>query len=322
VKSLTLTDADGNTAGTYQFADEDISFTLTATVDPTGTAVEWSTSDAYVATVTANGLTAVVTIIDEGDATITVTAGGSTATYTISTRSILETAVGYWEFDDPNNLLKATIGEDLIRGGWDDAEAPISYVEGPAAGNGAASVPKYNFLKCIHGIAPNGVEGATRVNEYTIMFDVMEEDVSLYHAVIQSSVDDALNQVDEASFYLKSRGRIGTGVIGDSPDGTTESGKWYRVIFSAKAAVDGGFYNYYLNGELLKENPFSQINDGRTTLHPAGVIFFGDTRPGEPYNERGDGYDYNDGLYVAGIAIWDRALTAAEVAALGMFNVE
>jgi hypothetical protein len=284
-----------------------------------------------------------VTIKAKGTATVTVTGGNLTATYVISTQSILESAVGYWTFDDPNNILKATIGNDLELGGWDDAEKPIAASAGPTADNGAINVPMYNYLKCVHGIAPNGEhntdpteERIPRVNEFTIMFDVMEENASVYHSLISNSIDATLNQTDEAGMYLKSNGRIGVGYIGDSPNGTTENGKWYRIVFSVKIATESkrepaddpngvlvdGYYKYYLNGELLKDNSYTSVDDGRTALHPAGVLFFADTRPGEPYNERGDGYDFgDDGLHVAAIAIWDRPLTATEITSLGMFDV-
>jgi hypothetical protein len=148
----------------------------------------------------------------------------------------------------------------------------------------------------------------------------MELDASLYHPLLQCNVDDFLNQTTEAGFYLKSDGRIGTGEVGDSPKGTMADGTWYRLIISAKAAVEGGFCNYYLNGKLLKKNPFAEnrIDHTRFTLNPTGVLFFADTRPGDPYNETGDGYNFTgEGLYVAAIAIWDHPLTAKEIAALG-----
>ncbi|MDR0567054.1 MAG: Ig-like domain-containing protein, partial [Prevotellaceae bacterium] len=88
-KSLTVTDADSSSAGTYPFADEDIVFTLTAAVDPAGTALTWAV-DVQTVTVTpsADGLTATVTIKAKGTATVTVTGGNLTATYVISTQSI------------------------------------------------------------------------------------------------------------------------------------------------------------------------------------------------------------------------------------------
>jgi hypothetical protein len=330
LKGITVVDASGASAGTYPFTDglEPVPVTLTATVDPANSGIkpEWSVD---VSTVTvaasADGLSATATITGEGTAVVSVTAGGVTATYTISTTSLLETANGYWTFDDPNDLYKATVGEDLIPGGWDDAEQPIAASDGPSEGNGALNIPKYNYLKCIHGIAANGPAGATRVNEYTIMCDVMEEDASVYHPLLQCNVDEALNQTNEAGFYLKSGGRIGVGDVGDAPRETMENGKWYRVIIIAKAAVEGGFCNYYVNGALVKENPFAEnrIDHSRWTPRPEGVLFFADTRPGEPYNEAGDGYDFTgEGLHVAAIAIWDHPLTPAEIAALGSIAVD
>jgi hypothetical protein len=231
----------------------------------------------------------------------------------------VETANGYWTFDDPNDLFKATVGRDLEPGGWDDAEKPIAAAEGPSAGNGAINIPMYNFLKCYLGIAANGPEGAERVNEWTVMFDVMELDASKYHPLLQFNVDEGLNQVGEAGFYLKSGGRIGTGDIGDSPNGTTENEVWYRVIISAKAAAEGGFCNYYLDGVLLKDNPFGEnrIDASRFTPRPEGLLLFADARPG--MGEGGDAtYDFtDDGLHVAAVAIWDHPLTAEEIAALG-----
>ena len=338
-KSLTVADADGRNAGMYPFADEDITFTLTAAVDPAGTALTWSASAQNVTvTPSADGLTATVTITDAGNATVTVAGGNLTATYTISTQTVLESAVGYWTFDDPDNLLAATYGEAVLElGGWDDATTPIAPSDGPAADNGAINIPRFNYLNCFHGIAPNGPEGATNVNEYTIMFDVMEEDASKYHALINCEVDANLKQTDEAGMYLKSGGRIGSGHIGDSPNGTTENGKWYRIVFSVKIAAEAkrdpepdgalvdGYYNYYLNGELLKENAYTTVDQSRTTLRPYGVSFFGDSRPigksnGIDEGVAGDGYDFgDDGLHVAAIAIWDHPLTTAEIASLGGF---
>ena len=325
LKAITVTPA---TVPAFTLAGQTVQ--LTATGDPNvPVTFAWTSSDPAVATVSPDGL---VTSVDEGSATITVSAGDTKAEVLVSVGipQVYKDMKGWWKFDDPANLLKATVGNDLIAGGWDDKEKPIAVSAGPAAGNGAINVPRYNFLKCFHGIAANGEHNTDptqdrtpNVNEFTVMFDVMEEDASKYHPLIQCNVDANLNQTDEASIYLKSGGRIGTGAIGDSPNGTTENGKWYRVIFSVKAATEGGYYNYYLNGELLKENSFTGVDDGRHTMRPAGVIFFGDTRPGEPYNERGDGYDFgDDGLHVAEIAIWDRPLTAAEIAQLGMFEVE
>ena len=66
---------------------EDESLTLTATITPdfmAGMMVTWSTSDAAVATVDANGK---VTALTAGTATITATAGGMQATCVVTVKS-------------------------------------------------------------------------------------------------------------------------------------------------------------------------------------------------------------------------------------------
>ncbi|MDR1170220.1 MAG: hypothetical protein LBK97_05225, partial [Prevotellaceae bacterium] len=94
--------------------------------------------------------------------------GMDTATYIISTSSILETAAGYWTFDDPSNLFAGIVGEDLIpvNGGYPDSyegeRGEIAAADGPTADNGAIYVPMHNWVKCLHGIAPNGVDTAKR----------------------------------------------------------------------------------------------------------------------------------------------------------------
>lgn len=318
LRGITVTPA---TVPTFTLAGQTVQ--LTATPDPNiPVTFVWTSSNPAVATVSSDGL---VTSVDEGSATITVSVGDTKTEVLVSVGipQVIKDIKGWWKFDDPTNFLKATVGNDLELGGWDDKEKSIAVSAGPTADNGAINIPRFNYLKCIHGLLPNGPEGSTNVNEFTIMFDVMEEDASKYHALIQNEIDANMNNINEASIYLKSGGRIGTGQIGDSPNGTTENGKWYRVIFTVKGTADeSGYYDYYLNGELLKENTVSNLaNNNRHTLKSFGVIFFSDSRPDK--GEGGDGYDFtDDGLHVAEIAIWDRPLTAAEIAQLGMFEVD
>jgi hypothetical protein len=333
VKSVAVTDAEGNSAGTYPFdnSSEDITFTLTATVDPSNAGIkpEWSVDvNTVTVSASADGMSAQVTITGAGTAVVTVAVGGASATYTITTSSILESAVGYWTFDDPNDLFKATVGEDLVPRAYDDAVAAIAAVAGPAAGNGAVIIPDYTWLQCFHNIAPNGPvppepepgkdPNEHRVNEFTIMLDIIS-DVDNYTALIQNHA----NNGNEASMYLKSSGRVGTGEISNSANGLWELNKWFRLVFSAKfVAEEGGFYNYYINGKLMTENRITMANNTRHTMNPTDIGFFTDTRPGEPYNEAGDGYDRHGPITVAGIAIWDHPLTEAEIAVLGMFAID
>ena len=79
---------------------------LTATVDPAGTAVTWSSDQEAVATVDANGL---VTAKADGTATITATAGDKSATCTVTVTEVY-TAKDYKEasWDGTNNKVVFT----------------------------------------------------------------------------------------------------------------------------------------------------------------------------------------------------------------------
>jgi hypothetical protein len=261
-----------------------------------------------------------VTIKAKGTATVTVTGGNLTATYVISTQSILESAVGYWTFDDPANLAKAAIGEDLefnyftVR----SEDRTITSANGPTADNKAAFVPIGAWIRCFHGISPNGADTATLVNEFTFMFDVMVPDYAVYHTLIHANLGDPYN----SSLYLKSGGRVGiSGPDLNTPNETVESNKWYRFVFTAKLG-ESPFYNYYWNGTLLKENQHADLHtdNRRHSLDPTGVWLFFDS-PSEAEGGQGNGSVDDNDINVAAIAVWDRALTAAEVASLGMFTV-
>jgi hypothetical protein len=275
----------------------------------------WTSEDPAIATVSENGL---VEITGEGTTKIIVSGGNVTKEVLVSVGvPLVAKSNGWWTFDDPANLAKATIGSDLVFEKRADASGPVIPADGPTADNGAAFVPRSAWMKCLHGIAANGPSDAKRVNEFTIMFDVMLPVAKDYHALIQAYVDNK----GEASMYLKSNGRIGGGGMAGSPDGTTKDNTWYRVIVIAKLG-DGGYYNYYLIGKdiepLLITNGDQGKDNGRHSLDPAGVLFFSDGLPGDG----GDGSLDDNDLYVAEIAIWDRALSAAEVALIGMFEID
>jgi hypothetical protein len=290
---------------------------LSATPDPAvPVTFTWTSENPAVATVSATGL---VEIKGEGTTKIIVSAGGvSKEVLVVMGIPLIEKSVGWWKFDDPANLAKATIGKDLVFEKREDGQARISPAEGPTATNKAAFVPIAAYMRCLHGIAANGASGAKRVNEFTVMFDVMVPNASVYHTLINASSSDT----GDPSLYLKSRGRVGItgGSSGDlnSPDNTVEDNTWYRFVFTVKCGRENGFYNFYWNGELLKENlNVMDMDDGIHTLDPTRILLFYDPLASDGGNTS---IDDND-IYVAEIAIWDRALTAAEVAMLGMFDI-
>jgi hypothetical protein len=316
VTSITITNPEGDLQGSYDVGDE---VQLTATIVPDqGLTPTWESSDTEVATVTQTGL---VNVVGSGTAVISAAVGPVRTEFSLFAISLLDLAVGHWQFDDPSDLLKATTGAPLEIGYL--RSGTVTPANGPTATNKAAFVTKDAWFKCLHGIAANGgtkiVNGAEvpceRVNEYTVMFDIMVPVAADYHAVIQCHPDN----VGEASQYLKSRGRVGVGDFGEAPEGTIKDGIWYRMIFTVKL---GSYYNYYMNGApLVLHNNTGHIDSGRHSLTPNDfVVFFGD---GDPNDAGGSDRTHDDNdLYIAEIAVWDYPLTTEEVATLGMFEVD
>jgi hypothetical protein len=166
VKSVTVQDEQGQSAGTYPFEDgsADITFALTAAVDPANAGItpKWSVDVPTVSVKPSDdGLSAQVTISGSGAAIVTVAVGATTASYVITTSSILESAVGYWTFDDPTDLTKATKGNALEFHYFPERDnGPIISAPGPTADNKTAFVPIGAWIECLHGMAPNGSDTA------------------------------------------------------------------------------------------------------------------------------------------------------------------
>jgi hypothetical protein len=306
IKSITLKDENGGNSGTYPYNGVSITFTLTATTDPAASVKpEWSTNAENV-TVKAseNGLSAQVTINGSGAAAVTATVDEVSATYNIATTSVFDDAKGYWTFEDPNNLGKATKGIDLI------PEGTINVIEGPSAAKKAvitADNPS-GFKWEPHGITETGL------TDFTVLIDAWApvEPDRRYYPIWWNS------QAYSCSFYIRSRdsrmtlNRAG-GTKGTYTDViTTGQEPWVRLVIQYAAdpenAPAGRLLNTYADGKLLdasKDNVSLEMD-----LYEDLPIWF---LTGSPSGATGDYNPYK----VSTIAVWDRALTAEEVAALG-----
>jgi uncharacterized protein YjdB len=171
IKSIIVTDSDGRTGGTYPVG---YALKLFTTFDPVDADVtpEWKTSNERVAIVGEDGL---VTILKTGIATITASVGNYKNTYTVSTTSPFEDVSGYWLFNDATNLGKAVIGDDLVIN-----NAVVSAVAGPSSSNGAV---RGGWEE--RGVGDNNVENIrwdhsmkgdvdhnTKLRNYTVMMDI------------------------------------------------------------------------------------------------------------------------------------------------------
>ena len=156
--------------------------------------------------------------------------------------------LGWWTFDDPNDLMKeegytmayitaAYKGGDGPTMTYDPAEAGIKAIAGPTEENGAIVVPKdaYLWLKTS--------TGNSEMRNFTILYDVMLNDVSGYKSMFQSDITNT----SDAGFFFKGSQLGRGGNLGYAGDFQTEV--WYRILF----VVKDGCPTLYVNGEKLSE---------------------------------------------------------------------
>ncbi len=199
---------------------------------------------------------------------------------------------GYWTFDDPQDLTRATIGNDLELVGQDTA------VAGPSANDGATRIGVGSYYKCYHDIPANG--GGTYVNRYTFLVDFRVPSLGKYYAFYQTN-DDNTNDGD---LFVNPEGHVGLVDLGGYSYCRVDPGEWYRLVVSVDL---GHHYRIYLDGQLIQEeNP--QTLDGRFSLYTTFFNFFAD--------ENGE-----DNMFdVAAAAVFNYPLTSEEVEKLGGYG--
>jgi len=213
--------------------------------------------------------------------------------------------VGLWLFDDNTDLLKATIGNDLTSDTYNGTGSAITATAGITAGDGAAIVPLNTYLVVDHGIAP--APGQTRVNEYTMVWDVSIPEASAYGplrwvALGEFDVNDLTSDVDISVIYSSSSTPTDDGSFGihdNWSDPLVTPDQWYQLVVSVK---NGEFFRCYINGELINEVAVQSI-DGRYSMDQTFHIFK-------------DNDNEDPDIKCSAFAIFDRALSSEEIAAL------
>jgi uncharacterized protein YjdB len=311
IKSVTINDPDGEEAGQYGIGSV---LQLRAIIDPgdTGDVAEWATSNPEVAIVSDLGL---VTVTSSGIVTITATVGAFSAIYTLTTESVYDEAIGYWRFDDPENIGKATKGTDLIVNGT----VTISE-DSPSAGNLAIEGTKGEHnLEWWHETSPVPNSFTILMDTrffgirqyYTLYWDGSNSDGSFFFRVRSQKYDyddDGVEEADEA--WMLTAGRGNYFKIMDLPEGDTTN--WMRVVvvIEMTPADENGIYTVYVDGKPIETS----------TGRPLGNLWMFTWRENAPiyFLSDGSGNDGDDAVQpVASIAVWDRALTDQEVASLG-----
>ncbi len=210
---------------------------------------------------------------------------------------LAQTLTGQWTFDDPANLLQATVGNNLTLVG------SHSMVSGPEAGNGAINIGVGSYYKVNHGIPANG--GGSMVNEFTLVYDFKVDSIGPWRCFFQTYYPNSF--YNDGDCFINASGQIGVGATGYSSY-AVYANEWYRLVI----AVDlGSSYKYYLDGQLAKDGG-AQTLDGRFSLYPSNpaepLLFFADN-------------DGEDGpVNIAYCAIYNGCMNSSQVAALGGYG--
>ena len=204
--------------------------------------------------------------------------------------------VGWWTFDNPDNLLEGT-GTATLQGALHSAgnvepvEAPafayINPVDGPSMSNRAATVPAGSSLLMSTNINTN------KLDTYTWSMDIHLAQTSGYTSLFQN---DLTNTKDGSLFVYN--GTIGKNVADLGYHGMITSAGWHRIVF----AVRDNMAKLYIDGTFVSQSASaSELNWQLST----GALFFADQ----------DGEEHT--VEIADLRFWDKMLTATQIAELG-----
>ena len=202
--------------------------------------------------------------------------------------------IGSWLFDDPTNLVKATVGKDLqiVRNTAYNPDAQFLSVEGPSSTNKAVRIPVNCHFLADHGMVPK--EGENYISEYTLFFEFKIPAVGRFYTFFQTN----LNNNDDGEIFVRSAvpPTIGVGATGYAGGGLIKANEWHRLYLSFKP----GDVKFFLGGEQFHS---STTNQARFRLDLTGVILCGG-----PWTKKDDNeFDIGE------ISIWNGALTIDDV---------
>ncbi|MDP8285305.1 MAG: fibronectin type III domain-containing protein, partial [Candidatus Electryonea clarkiae] len=219
--------------------------------------------------------------------------------FTLDPSSFPYGLVGYWTFDNQENLEEAEFGRDLRRAGT------VTSITGPDQGDRAVSVGAGSFYRCFHSIPPNGHGNPEKVNQYTLVMDIRIPALNQSYSIYQTDIYNT----DDSECLIDGDGHIGTTATGFSID-SLEANEWYRFVVSVDL---GGVVNYYLDGQLLQIGEDQEF-DGRFALSSQNddnqVLFFAD--------DNGE----DNAIDVAMIVLFSRFLNSREIAGIGGYGHE
>jgi len=244
--------------------------------------------------------------------TTTVTSAWRFVTKALSQK---RSVTGQWDFNQSN--LVATIGLPLqyLDGSTGASQRACQFGTTTAFGvsdiNGTpahilrfagASTPGIG-LSMPHGAIPNGGESSTRVNQWTLIMDLLIPNVRKepWLALLQTDPENTGN----ADLFIKFTGDLAViGSLGNySGDGVLLPGQWHRIA----VAVDVGALTMskYIDGVLFAIQPLSLTEfDGRYSLASVVALFADEDGDSQP-------------AYLNSVQVRNYTMDESEIAALG-----
>lgn len=198
--------------------------------------------------------------------------------------------VGHWTFDDQNNLVNATVGDDFVLVGSHTA------IAGPDSNSGAINIGVGSHYIVQHNIEPNG---GSRVNEFTILMDIRVSQLGRWYTLYQIN---PLN-TDDGEWFFDTLGKMGIRATGYTADPVIIPGRWCRLAIAVK---NNSRYDYYMDGELVLNGQPNGV-DERFSLSPTILLFADEDQEDNPID-------------VAEVKIFSRALSDEEIGALGGYD--
>jgi hypothetical protein len=229
---------------------------------------------------------------------------------------------GHWDFDNGN--LAAAIG------------LPLEYRDGPAGTTAAATLfgttlsfgippiqggdAKVMFMPGAstqqigylmrHGALANGGPAAAKVNQWTLIIDMLVPGTSTQDWLSFIQMDETNNSTDGDLFARFSGGTGGIGISGVY-EGVLNRGTWHRVAFAVDMSnpADGVISKFIDGVKVGDQSRGANQLDGRHALLPTALLFSDEDGESQP-------------VFVNSIQIRNYKVSDAGMAALGAPTVE
>lgn len=212
---------------------------------------------------------------------------------------------GLWLFQTSDTRFDGTIGGSIttshpdngtwMTGPW--VEIGTDGNPGLYSGNGVIQDRSWDYLTVPTGIAPNG--GGSYVNNYTILIDYNQTQSQEYNSLFQTAGDAHANDGDLWIKQGTGGSSIGSAQLGYSAL-TFDPSTWHRIVWSVQ---NDSFFRVYIDGTLFLDSGAQGV-DGRYSLNPTFYLFADN--------------DWEDAWGLVGtVAVWDHALTGAEITEMG-----